>query len=152
MAETSKSIQERDERYAEHSRSSEMRPNNMNEDGSVSDPGAQAAAERALRNATVPPNEREADDHSVGTPAWMEQNSPPHMHSDGGSTLVPEGSSVREQAGMSAEDVKRQDEEIERAAKDAEKKREEAAQKAEQQDKEDEPKGGKTEKARRESK
>ena len=123
MAETSKSIRERDERNAERSRSiGEMQAENVNEDGSVSDFGAKAAAERALRNANSTPNEASPDDHSVGTPAWVEENTPKDWHSDGGNTIAKEAPSVREQAGMDASDVKDQEKAIadaaERAAKD----------------------------------
>lgn len=66
----------------------------FNDDGSVSDLPARAVAAREAARAATPANDVKPLDHSIGTPAWVEENTPEHMHSDGGSTVAPEAESV----------------------------------------------------------
>lgn len=57
------------------------------EDGGVVDVAAQRRLAREREAASVAPNDRAAADHSMGTPAERDENTPEHLHSDGGPTL-----------------------------------------------------------------
>lgn len=59
----------------------------FNEDGQVVDVAAQRRLEKERELASLAPNDRPARYDAGGTPEYMEQNSPDHIHSDGGSTL-----------------------------------------------------------------
>jgi hypothetical protein len=59
----------------------------FDEDGAVVDVAARRRLAREREAAQVAPNDRAAADGSLGTPAEREEQTPDHIHSDGGPTL-----------------------------------------------------------------
>jgi hypothetical protein len=122
MSVTSREIKDNDARREETARSASMRPEAMNEDGSIRDKAAQDFLDRQIAMASTRPNERRADDHRVGTPQWMEEHSPENMHSDGSSTLAiddPDAKDYDEELGVK-DRIKKVEEERTKAHKELE--------------------------------
>lgn len=59
----------------------------VNEDASVNDVTAQRKADQLAANADILPKDRLPADHSAGTPADIDKNTPDNVHSDGGPSV-----------------------------------------------------------------
>lgn len=115
MAETTKSVQEETARRETRAHNLAQNPDYRNEDGSVSDNTAKRYLKELIRNSNTSASERLAADHRMGTPAWMEENSPEHMHSDGGSTLAPEMGSVLDVFNEALDELRKERDERDKA-------------------------------------